>query len=61
MKVIIKEKVTLDNGNLGAIVEIYGTSNEEKPTCYSEGSVFIEIDTRQVFMFNEETQTWVEW
>lgn len=46
--------------------EIYGMSNEVKPTDYIEGkkivngSVFIEIDTGKGYLFDENSRTWNE-
>lgn len=41
--------------------EYYGKSTDEKPTeDVQNGSTFYEIDTQKVFMFDEETATWIE-
>lgn len=44
--------------------ELRGLSTDTKPTeingyTIGNGSVFIEIDTQAVFIFNETTQEWV--
>lgn len=44
--------------------ELRGLSTDTKPTEINgmkigNGSVFIEIDTQEVFIFNETTQEWV--
>lgn len=44
--------------------ELRGLSTDTKPTeingmTIGNGSVFIEIDTQEVFIFNETTQEWV--
>ena len=42
-------------------VEIYGLSTESKPTDnLIMGSVFIEVNTGKVFLFNETSGSWVE-
>ena len=43
--------------------ELRGLSTDTKPTTINgytigNGSVFIEIDTQEVFIFNETTQEW---
>ena len=44
------------------IVTIYGSSEEDKPTSgISDGSVFIETDTKKVYMYDETNATWREW
>lgn len=46
--------------------EFFGLSKDEKPVGVVEGikvtngSVFIEIDTKKSYLFDEENQTWVE-
>lgn len=44
--------------------ELRGLSTDTKPTTINgyaigNGSVFIEIDTQDVYIFNETTQEWV--
>lgn len=40
--------------------EIYGTSDETKPTLgVGFGSTFTEVDTGDVYMFNETAVEWV--
>ena len=42
-------------------VELYGTSSDSKPTTgIVMGSVFVEVDTGKVFLFNEDSSVWVE-
>jgi hypothetical protein len=42
-------------------VELYGTSSDSKPTTgIVMGSVFVEVDTGKVFLFNEDSSAWVE-
>lgn len=46
-------------------LELRGLSDDDKPTVIegktiANGSVFIEIDTGKVFMYDLSTQTWKE-
>lgn len=47
-------------------VEMAGTSSDTKPTslgnnvAIATGSVFIEVNTKKVYMFNEASNSWVE-
>lgn len=46
--------------------EFFGLSTDNKPTNkfngikVTNGSVFVEIDTKKVFIFDEENHTWFE-
>jgi hypothetical protein len=46
--------------------EFFGLSTNEKPVGKFDGvkvvngSVFIEIDTKKIYMFDEENQVWIE-
>lgn len=40
--------------------EFRGLSTDIKPTDCGNGSIFFEINTEKVFMFNAENKTWVE-
>jgi len=45
--------------------ELRGLADDEKPTTYKEnkianGSVFIEIDTGKVFIFDQDSEEWNE-
>lgn len=49
--------VTVDN----LTVEYDGLSTDTKPTeTVRNGSIFVEMDTKAVFMFDEENGEWVE-
>jgi hypothetical protein len=51
-------KRVLLNGDAGAYVEIACASTDTKPTTgIAEGSIAIEIDTGDVYMFNGSTWT----
>ena len=41
-------------------VEIHGKSTDEKPNTYANASIFYEMDTQKVFMFDEEAKVWIE-
>ena len=42
-------------------IEAAGLSTDEKPTSkVATGSTFFEVDTGNVYSFNEESQEWVE-
>ena len=44
-----------------AYQELAGLSTDSKPTTgLFTGSIFVEVNTGKVFMFNEATSTWVE-
>ena len=41
--------------------ECYGKSTDEKPTTnMTNGSTFYEMDTKKLFMFDEESRSWIE-
>jgi hypothetical protein len=40
--------------------EIYGLSTDVKPTDVNNASVFYEMDTKKLFMFDEENSVWRE-
>lgn len=46
--------------------EFFGLSKDEKPVGkingikVANGSVFIEMDTKKIYMFDEENQVWIE-
>jgi len=63
--------VTLNNiREFGAnrnVLDIVGLSTDTKPISTIEsltitnGSIFTEIDTANIFMFDEENRTWHQW
>lgn len=41
--------------------ELYGTSSDTKPTAeVVTGSMFVEVDTGKIYLFNEDAGEWVE-
>ena len=54
--------ITDDNGAIKSVdrVEAYGLSTDTKPTQnIANASVFFEMDTREVFFFDEENGHWI--
>jgi hypothetical protein len=41
-------------------VELAGLSTDEKPTGFATGSLFMEVDTGDVFLYNEDSSQWVK-
>lgn len=41
-------------------IDAYGLSTDDKPSGYATGSVFFEVDTKTVYFYDEESETWVE-
>lgn len=42
-------------------IEAFGLSTDSKPTTgIITGSVFVEVDTAKVYLFNESSSAWVE-
>lgn len=42
-------------------LEFRGLSTDKKPEVTTNGSTFIEIDTGNVFCFDGEHSTWIQW
>lgn len=40
--------------------EIYGLSTDQKPLDVANASVYYEMDTQKVFMFDEQNKLWIE-
>lgn len=54
------EKVNGDNVVI-ALVTIYGNSSDDKPTDgIANGSVFIETDTKKLYIYDESAEEWGE-
>lgn len=59
------EKTSLRNDADYISCELRGLSRDDKPTeingkTIENGSVFIEIDTGKIYMYNIESQSWSE-
>lgn len=58
--------IASDASGMCAPHEFFGLAKDEKPIGkingfkVTNGSVFIEIDTKKVYMFDEENQVWIE-
>ena len=49
------------NGSRGGYPEkLFGLSTDTKPTDVNNASVFYEMDTKKVFMFDAEDKVWFE-
>lgn len=42
------------------VVELYGLSTDEKPVDVGNASIFYEMDTHKIFMFDKENGIWIE-
>lgn len=59
------KKVEKEDGTIKFLVELRGLSEDEKPTVIENGivdngSVFIEIDTGKVSLYDLENEEWEE-
>lgn len=52
--------VHIVNDALDTPVQVYLLSKDEKPIGVKNGSVCYEIDTKKIFMFDEENKEWIE-
>lgn len=43
-----------------AVVELYGLSTDSKPTDVHNATLFLEMDTKKVYIFNGASSTWIE-
>ena len=59
---ILVDRLTAPNadGNRAVYQEIAGTSWESKPTGLATGSTFLEVDTGDVYIYDEASGTWGE-
>ena len=60
-----KERERIVGENIYELVEFSGTSSDTKPTENGErivdnGSVFIEVDTGKIFLYDLENEEWKE-
>lgn len=60
MRTLFTRTVGTDGNVAYEYKEIAGTSSETKPTNVAMGSVFLEVDTGDIFVFNETAGEWVE-
>lgn len=50
----------LDKKTNGQVLELYGLSADTKPVNAPNASIFYEIDTGNLFMYDAENKTWIE-
>lgn len=51
----------MSNGDVRKVATAYGKSTDTKPKDgYFNGDRFYEMDTKKVFMFDGQTETWIE-
>lgn len=50
------------NGSIHSIApaEYFGLSTDEKPKNCNNASVFYEMDTKKIYMFDEQNKVWIE-
>ena len=55
-------KITISsNGTVLRISDLFGTSSDTKPSAgYANGSTFTEVDTGDVYLFDESAGEWVQ-
>ena len=44
----------------GSVSEIYGLSTDTKPTNVHNASIFYEMDTKKMYLFDKENTSWLE-
>ena len=50
-----------ENGDYKKRVEIYGLSTDEKPTTHVHNAdIYYEMDTKKVFLYDENSVQWLE-
>lgn len=55
----ITKTVAFNRGK--SLVEAVCTSEDEKPTIFSNGSLCMEMDTSKMYFFDEANCIWREW
>ena len=52
-----------NNGVLSKAENYFGKSTDEKPTgdAVGNGSIFMEMDTSTIYLYDAEAAQWVEW
>lgn len=60
---IVEAVLNSDLKNPYCVYTFYGTSLETKPTTpdVGAGSVWLETDTSDIYIYNEEATQWREW
>ena len=58
---IVGNQVAYDSsGNLRKNEQYFGLSTDTKPSLAKNASVFYEMNTKKVFMFDEQNKEWIE-
>ena len=57
--VTVREVKMIRNGK--EVIEGSCLSTDAKPTMYGNGSILKEMDTSNLYMFDEENSIWREW
>ena len=61
IRIITDRLTTVDaNGSNAVYQELSGLSTDTKPTGLATGSTFLEVDTGDVYVYNEASGTWGE-
>ena len=56
-----EDYVIMDNGDLRRRGEFYGKSADTKPVDgVNNADIFYEMDTKKVFLFDEDNKKWIE-
>ena len=56
-----EDYVITDNGDIRKRGEFYGKSSDTKPvTGVNNADIFYEMDTKKVFLFDEDDKKWIE-
>lgn len=55
---MLGEEIMISNALDYGVIEYRGLSTDNKPTNAKNGSVFVEMDTGKIFIFDEENAQW---
>ena len=60
---IVEATVSSDARKPRSVYTFYGSSTESKPTTadVADGSVWVETNTKKLFIYDEANATWREW
>lgn len=60
-RIINREKILNSPNRTGyAAIDVCGLSTDEKPTDVPNATPFLEMDTKKIFLFDEENKVWLE-
>lgn len=54
------DNIQYPNGSMGLRIKGHCLSTDIKPTDFANGSQLIEIDTGDIYLYNEEAGAWVK-